>query len=112
MYNFIRVEPEYTGGGIYCFIGTLDGNKHFLASDNFYDVRIIDTNPFEVDYEDLWYDEWQEAHLIEDLTGNDRLVFFEEMIKWLRQNGRAGNYAMEELEARLEEINKIRESES
>ena len=97
MYSFKRVEPEYTGGGIYVFLGELDKN-YFMAESSNFDVMILKENPIkeenDPEYEEIWYQEWQEKHLVENLEPNEALIFFEEMLKYVLDN--SGPYCNDE----------------
>ena len=85
------VTPIYTGGNIYVFVGKIDDN-YFIASDMCYDIRIVDANPF--DYTDTtygneeWcYEEWQAAHLIQDITDeNEVKKTFCSILQWIIDN--------------------------
>ena len=109
MTSFIKVEPIYTGGNIYCFLGQIDGKQWFLASDLNYDVRILNTDPFTwPDQEEIWYADWQEAHLIEDYGPAECLAFFADMLNWIKANEPDGNYAMEDMDAILNEVEELK----
>lgn len=111
MYSFINVEPIYTGGNIYVFLGKLDKN-YFIASSANFDVRIIDIDPIkesDKENEEIWDCDWQEKHLIEDLNENQSLQFFENMIYWIQENSPSGNYLMSELDDLLNEIKDAKE---
>ena len=104
----ISCEPIYTGGGIYCFRGQLSETEWFVADDDFYDVRIVDSTPWEIDkYGDevCWFSDWQEEHLVRDLDGKESFAFFRKMINWIKANKPKGNYAMYDLEDDLAELN-------
>ena len=103
----ISCEPIYTGGGIYCFRGQLSDNEWFIADDVMFDVRIVDAAPWSVDEhgdELCWFDNWQKEHLISDLTIKESLIFFRDMIYWIRENKPKGNYSMSDLDDDLIEI--------
>lgn len=108
MYNFKKVEPIYTGGGITVFLGELDNNRFFMADDSCFDVRIIDKTPYLEDgdtvNENAWYDDWQQKHLIEDLMPNENLSFFEDLLTYVRDNG----IYYDVLEDTLQEIDELK----
>lgn len=110
MYEFINVEPIYTGGNIYVFLGELKHN-YFMADSCCFDVRILDENPMkdetDPEYEEIWYAEWQEKHLVEDLDEFECKAFFKEMIKWIAEHESEGNYQLAEVEGLLEALNEI-----
>lgn len=106
--RFVSVDPEYTGGGIYVFTGELTDGNFFMADTANYDVRIVNENPCIPDDmlddeawekygitrdEDAWASvEWQEEHLVKDLTPDEAVAFFKEMLKWVEDNDSSGNY--------------------
>ena len=106
--DFVKVEPEYTGGGIYCFLGQLTNGTWFLADDSYYDVRIVDTDVFAEDPDEVWQPEWQEAHLVKDLKPEEALDFFIDMLAWVKINAPDGNYAQVELDDTMAEIEELK----
>lgn len=100
-----RVYPEYTGGGIYCFMGKLDDN-YFLADcdlmASWYDLRIIDVDPTLYDSDDVWQDEWQMKHYVKDV--NRCKTFMKNMFKWIIENKPEGNYLVSDIEDMLRRI--------
>ena len=87
MRKIINVDVCSSGGGCYLFTGALTNNEFFLASNDFFDVRIINRNPNDFDYEKIWMSDWQEECLIEDLTDfKERKSFFENLFKYFKQN--------------------------
>lgn len=106
--DFVKVEPEYTGGNIYCFLGQLKNNKWFLADDSYYDVRIVNADVFAEDPDEVWQPDWQEAHLVKDLSPEEALDFFTDMLAWVKANAPEGNYAQYELDATMEEIEHLK----
>lgn len=105
----LKCEPIYTGGNIYCFLGQLDNQTWFLASDADYDVVILNANPWaaidaETGEELCWFSEWQEEHLVKYLDEHDSLDFFRYMLNWIKDNKPKGNYCMSNLEDDLEEV--------
>lgn len=102
-YNFLRVEPEYTGGNIYCFIGELADGTFFVADDCGYDVRLLNGNVFEADWNEEVFDyDWQEAHLVADLSPTKSLEFFIDLLTWVINNKPEGNYNIPDMKASLE----------
>ena len=109
METFIKVEPIYTGGNIYCFLGQLDSKRWFFASSADYDVRIINADPWlEENEEDVWQPDWQDEHLIEDLNPNQALIFFTDMLKWISENQPRGNYSQSELDECSQEVEELK----
>lgn len=101
------VYPCYTGGNIYCFTGALEDGTFFLASNDMYDVTIIDTDPLKADWNnEVWQSEWQEEHLIQylpDCTSKDKtgIKFFIDLLKWVIAHKPNGNYQMSDMESIL-----------
>lgn len=102
------VEPIYTGGGIYIFLGAVDDN-YFIADSLECDVRIVDEDPRNhtdderFGYEEWASAEWQEEHLVKDLT-SDRKTFFVDMLRWVFNNEPDGNYLMSDIDYLLADI--------
>lgn len=81
MYNIKSVVPEYTGGGIWIYSGVVSDGQWFLTSDDYPLVCILDVDPFADEYEeDFTFEEWQVEHRIEDLTGDDAVDFWRQML--------------------------------
>lgn len=105
-YSIRDVEPIYTGGNIYCFIGKTNDN-YFLAESSNFDVRILCTDPHTEDFEAVWMPEWQEKNLVKDLLPINALEFFEEMVEWIKSNEPDGNYSMSEISELGEEVKEL-----
>ena len=81
-----EAEYAYTGGGIYVIVGELENGNFFMHDASFYDTRILTERP-DFENDDVWYPEWQEEHLIEDLnTKKDGAFFFLQAYKWIKKN--------------------------
>ena len=106
-YTFRSVHPEYTGGNIYVFNGRV-GKDWFIATDDEYSVRLVDANPISKDaVEQSGYADWQEQHLIKDLSYKESLKFFKEMLNWVLSKNPRGNYSRDELASRAKEVDKL-----
>lgn len=70
----------YTGGGIWIFHGTTEEENYFLTDDYGFTL-ILNADPS--DFDESLYEDWQQAHLIEELTGNSRQSFCKSLIKAL-----------------------------
>ena len=85
-----RVETIYTGGNIYVFLGALQNGTFFMAESSCFDVRILNTDPSTVEDEDgenpIWFEEWQQEHLVKDLSESECPDFFVEMLTWVMIN--------------------------
>ena len=77
-----NVEAVYTGGNIWLFAGRLADGNYFLTDDNGATL-ILDADPLE-DFEEACYEEWQMAHRVEELEGEDRDDFNIRMLDALR----------------------------
>ena len=82
-YNFKNVKAEYTGGGIYLFWGELSNGYYFLTDD--YGATLI-LNESPEDFDVSLYDEWQNAHKVEELTGRARVSFVRKMLSTLKES--------------------------
>lgn len=115
--RFVSVEPEYTGGGIYLFTGKLTDGNFFMADTANYDVRVLTEDPNEPTYirDDgtVWERnidsvEWQEEHLVKDLTPDEAVAFFKEMLKWVEDNDPSGNYLGSDMDYFKEELETLK----
>lgn len=103
--NIKSVTPEYSGGGIYLFLGELNNGNFFIADTDCYTVRILNIDPrigeevFQVDY--------QESHFVKDLDEPDNLLFFLQILKWTLDNFPKGNYTIAEIESHFEKVKKL-----
>lgn len=112
MEKFVRVNPEYTGGGIYVFTGELANGNYFMADTSFYDVRVLDADPnlpLEESEEDAWASvEWQEEHLVEDLEPKRAKAFFIAMLKWVMNHEPSGNYLVGDMDYFLDDVKSLK----
>lgn len=104
--TFEKITPFYTGGGIYCFTGKIKGGAFFLASDLFDDITELDTDPDEVDEENLFSAEWQEQHGTKFYNPDEKETtrFFISLCKWIiknQPNGTECNYSMYDIKKNL-----------
>lgn len=101
-YEFERVEPCYTGGGVYVFTGKLTNGNYFISNvasaDDSWAV-IVDADPDE-DPEESCFEEWQTAHLVEDVESPD--AFIVPMLEWVKANEPDGNYQMDDMDRLME----------
>ena len=121
--KFISVDPEYTGGNIYVFTGHLADGNYFMADTANYDVRVLNEDPNipawmsdedaqriygTILEEDAWaHPEWQEEHLVKDLTPDEAVAFFKEMLKWVKVNKPDGNYHESDMDDIKEEVESL-----
>ena len=108
-YAIESVEPEYTGGGFYVFAGKLTNGNYFIADNDMYNVRILDT-PY--DWDTNFEVEWQEAHLVKDLGAADALQFCKQMVAWVKEHKPDGNYALADMDFLAEDIEECLEREA
>lgn len=114
--RFVSVEPEYTGGGIYVFTGELTDGNYFMADTANYDVRVLNADPNEptgmdalgITERNIDSVEWQEEHLVKDLTPDEAVVFFKEMLKWVEDNDPSGNYLGSDMDYFKEELETLK----
>lgn len=104
-FNFQKVTPEYTGGGVYLFTGKCNG-EYFLADSDYFDVTFIDADPDDFEFEDLWESDFFDTHMITYINpdSKDSTMFFKQMCRWIIDNRPQGNYAIEDIETILENI--------
>lgn len=102
-----KVKAEYTGGGIYCFMGKLEDN-YFLADcdmmASWYDLRIINVDPELYDSDDVWDDGWQTKHFVKDVCRCK--TFMKDMFRWIINNRPDGNYLVDDIEDMLRRLQK------
>ena len=102
-----KVEPTYTGGGIYDFMGCIDDGTFFLANDAYFDVRLINTNPFDATYDLTGQVEWQESHLIRDMHEPESKEFFKRILEWVIKNKPDGNYQVDDMRRILNRLKEV-----
>lgn len=100
-------NAEYTGGGLYAYIGKLKNGNYFMAADDWnsnkgcfvYEMDsevVFDT--FTEDNPAPWSNEWMDKHTI----ATHGIEAFKHMLEWIIINEPNGNYSKEELERRFE----------
>ena len=74
----IRNVVSYpTGGGFEVFFGTNDNGEFFMAATDwgYEDVLILDTDA-DAAGDDAFFEEWQNEHLVRELTGDEAKEFW------------------------------------
>ena len=51
--------------------------------------------------------EWQEEHLVKDLTPNEAVAFFKDMLNWVCKNDPSGNYLGSDMDYFKEELESL-----
>ena len=98
-------NAEFTGGNIYVYTGQFTDGTWFIAGDLIANnVMVMDADP-EANWEDAWYPDWQEEHLIRE-TGEEEgtpllLAILKNALERLKQGARMAAYAGD-LEVRIE----------
>ena len=85
--KIVSASAIYTGGGIWNFMGELEGGKFFMAfDDDYYEVLILDADPRKAgeDGEEAYFPEWQEAHTLWDYNESEGLEI-EETLGMIRR---------------------------
>lgn len=106
-YTIETVDPEYTGGGIYVFVGRLTDGNYFIADDD-YGVGIYDAP---IDWEENFYIEWMDEHRFEELPAAYGLAFYKQMLAFIREHKPDGNYAMTDMDYIEEELDECIKAE-
>ena len=75
-----KVQAVYTGGGIWIFYGELTGGLYFLTGE-YGDTLFLNESP--ADFDVSLYPDWQEKHTVKILSGETRIRFCLNMLKWL-----------------------------
>ena len=74
----------YTGGNIWLFYGQLENGSYFLTDDYGW-TQILNADPS--DLEESTYQEWQDEHLIKELSDKvDLMYFLEDLLNYLRNH--------------------------
>lgn len=130
-YEIEYATPNYTGGNIYVFTGKLKDGNYFIADDSYFtaddngnvsgfDVRIVNMDPdkvLETDSDGISYTlvddtQLQEQHLVKDLDEDDAIAFTVDLLEWILENKPDGNYQVDEIKAKLDDMYKIEEKKS
>lgn len=120
-YEIEYATPNYTGGNVYVFTGKLKDGNYFLADDTFtpFDTRILDIDPnttikdengIEVNLMDDV--SLQNKHLVKDLDENEAKEFTLKLVNWIEENKPDGNYQVDEIKAKLDDMCKMEEKKS
>ena len=98
-----------SGGGCYLFTGELTNGKFFLADNTYFDVIIINRNPNNYDYDEIWMSDWQKECTQDILDAKERILFFEDLLNFYKQNNIKDYilYNMIWIESELNKENKI-----
>lgn len=91
----------YTGGGIYIYYGQLEDGNYFRTWDDAECIEICDAD---TSVEEADYNEFYDEHRVETLIEDEFKVFWNKMIQWIIDNEPNGNYAVDELKERMEEL--------
>ena len=130
-YEIEYATPNYTGGNVYVYTGKLKDDNYFIADDGYFiadddgnvsgfDVRIVDMDPNEVlekDSDGISYTlvddtQLQEQHLVKDLDEDDAIAFTVDLLEWILENKSDGNYQVDEIKAKLDDMYKMEEKKS
>ena len=79
------IYPDYTGGGIYVFLGQLSDGNYFMAGNSDWAVRILDACPWRTKNNNWEYADWQEKHLVRDLSDTEAEEFAKGMLEYCIQ---------------------------
>lgn len=96
--KILSAEAVYTGGGIYIYYGKLSDGTFFRACD---DLEWIEICNADTSIEDADYEEFYDEHRVKTLDGKQYEKFWNLMLKKIIREDRGGNYAVDELEARI-----------
>lgn len=76
---FKRVVTDYTGGGIWLFWGQLRSGEYFLTDDHGATL-ILNEEP---GTDESLFEEWQKAHLIRELDGEELKDFLRSLLEYV-----------------------------
>ena len=96
----VEATADYTGGGIYVFMGRLENGTYFLFDSEWMEAAFVDANPYKE--EDAFTAEWQEEHYVENpfKTEEENKFFCNSVIDWILEYGTNGNYSKAEIAER------------
>lgn len=99
----VEAECEYTGGGIFVFLGKFSDGTYFISDYPFFSLRIVDEDPRPTfwgdDSEtDAGYPKWQEEHLVKDVDDNDTEAFYEDLLNVVYNTQSSGYYKDRDIE--------------
>lgn len=100
--NFVvKATADYTGGGIYVFMGKLYNGKYFMMDSSWMEPAFVDADPSKVG-DGAFTVEWQEEHFVENpfKTEEENKFFWNSVIDWILENGEGGNYLEAEIAER------------
>lgn len=71
MENITKATAVYSGGGIYLYYAELENKQWIMGNDEW--LIVVDTSPIadEQTFEDSGYYEWQEEHLVKQISEKD-----------------------------------------
>ena len=106
--NIKWANANYTGGGLYAYIGKLKNGNYFMAADDWNEdesfVYEVDSEVVFDTFEDgdpaPWTNEWMDEHLVK-VHGTKS---FKEILEWIITYEPDGNYDTEELNRRLRRL--------
>ena len=107
--NIEWANANYTGGGLYTYIGKLKNGNYFMAADDWNDkdesfVYEVDSEVVFDEFEEgdpaPWAIEWMYEHVIK----RHSTEAFKEILEWIITNEPDGNYDTEELNRRLRRL--------
>lgn len=83
-FDFVSVNADYTGGGIWIFTGRLSGGLYFLTSNDplCTDYAMI-LNADPDDFDVSLFEDWQAAHTVSALRGASGRRFWRAMLSAL-----------------------------
>lgn len=85
-----KANACYTGGGVYTIIGQISDDRWFMTDTaNEYYILIVDAKP---DWDESWYTEWQEDHVLEEIVDLEAMAILNEALAWILINLPKGNY--------------------
>lgn len=99
--DIVNAEPCYTGGGIYAIVGELADGNHFMGDLTFYWIAVVNEKP---DWDESWYQEWVDAHIVEALCDKDAREFIKVALEWVKIHRPDGNYLMSDMDEILADI--------
>lgn len=88
---------DYTGGGVYIFLGEFTDGTYFIADYPYWDLRVVDEDPRPTFWDDdaetsSGFPEWQEAHLVRDVDNRTTKAFYADLFDWIMKNSPDSNY--------------------
>lgn len=107
--DFEWVNPFWTAGSIYAYIGKLKNGNWFITADSDCWLDELNVNPNDYDNDDIWQSSWIDEHSMKSYDHYEAKQFFKAMYRWIIKNKPSNeytNYDIGDIETLLKTIDK------